>query len=94
MTMQERYAAANAIEDSTRRNIALALLEAEHTINYHTKETETARAQIELMASQPSTPGYADAIEGSLRNWRLAYANLERAHYTQQLLIRLQDTPA
>jgi hypothetical protein len=92
--MQEHYATAFATEDTTQRNIALAKLQAEQDIRYQTKVVEEARSQIERAASDISGPGYADSIEGWLRNWRLAYINLEKAHYTLQLLNQLQDTSA
>ena len=91
MTLQERYLAAEAIEEPFRRNAAFARLQAEHDIRYLEKEVESARAELEQAASMPTPAGYADRIESCLRTWRDRQARLEQAHCTMQLLNQLQD---
>ena len=91
MTLQERFLAAEAIEEPFRRNAAFARLQAEHDIGYLEKEVESARAALERAASTPNPAGYADRIESCLRDWRYKHARLEQAHCTMQLLNQLRD---
>ena len=89
MTMQERYKAAEAISNPVERELAHAIIQTEWDIQHTTARLESARKRVEDAATYKSDYSYADNIEGWLRGWREAYAELVEQNHKLQLLNHL-----
>lgn len=89
MTLDERFEATKAIADPVARELARRIIDTEWEIQQTTKRVEAARKQVEDAAASESRYSYADSIEGWLRNWRSAYADLVELNHTLKLLNHL-----
>ena len=89
MTLDERYEATKAITDPIARRLARTIIETEYDIQHTTARVEAARKRVEDAATSKSDYSYADNIEGWLRTWRSAYADLAEQNHKLALLNHL-----
>lgn len=94
MNLDEKYTAAKALTDPAARKLALAIVETEYRIETINERLEKARKRVEEAAARPTASGYADHIEGWLRDWREEYARLIQETRALELLNHLSRTPA
>jgi len=86
MDFAERFKAADAIVNPVERELAQAIVQTEWDIRHTKSRLDSARKRVEDAATNKSDFSYADNIEGWLRNWRSAYADLAEQEHTLELL--------